>query len=211
MERISAPSRRRYGAALFLGTRVRPLDHVVASAYFAAASGRWARYTAGPRHLAAFAEGLAAIPAPAAVLDVGTGTGGSAALVAAAHPRATVVAVDTSRRMLAEARARHGDVPNLRFERATVTRLPFPDASFDLVTGLNAVADPMELRRVLRRGGMVLVAATTMPLRGDDSDWVQRWSATGFARVAGGDVDGGSWEVYRESTVGATRPAIRAR
>jgi ubiquinone/menaquinone biosynthesis C-methylase UbiE len=159
------------------------------------AARRWARYNESPHHLSAFGAGLDHCTRPGTVLDVGTGTGDAAAMVADRHPEASVVAVDTSRRMLAIARDRHRGA-NVTFRRCSVARLPFGDESFDLVTCVNAVPDPIEIRRVLRTGGAVLAAATTKTLGDDASDWVARWRAVGFRREAGADVDGGSWERY---------------
>lgn len=89
------------------------------------------------------------------VLDVATGPGYVAA--AAAARRATVVGVDFSAAMLAEAR-RHA--PAIDFREGDAEALPFPDASFDAVVmnfGLLHLGRPdralAEAHRVLRRGG----------------------------------------------------------
>lgn len=98
------------------------------------------------------------------VLDVGTGTGlvalGAARLVG---KRGTVVGVDVSERMLAEARRRAA--ANIRFVAMDAERLVFKDASFDLVFYGDVLAyleDPTasleEARRALRPGGRVAVA-----------------------------------------------------
>lgn len=195
LERATTGSRRRNAAGLFLGSRVDPVDRLVSAAYFTVAARRWARYDDGDHHLAAFRAGFATCPSASRVLDIGTGAGGSAALVASARPQATVLAVDTSRTMLRAARARYS-LPNLEFRRADVRRLPFPEATFDLVTFLNAVPEPVELHRVCRSGASVLAAATVVPVRDESSEWVARWRAVGFRRVAAADVDGGSWERY---------------
>jgi malonyl-CoA O-methyltransferase len=69
---------------------------------------------------------------PAAILDLGCGTGAGAAALAARWPGARVVAVDFSPEMLEAALHRAG---NTRLERvcAGAESLPFPDAAFDLV------------------------------------------------------------------------------
>ena len=196
LERWTSGSRSRVAEELFLGRRARTIDRLLSRAYFEVAARRWAGYNDDRHHLAAFTEGLDGCPLPTHALDVGTGTGESAALVARRHPSATVVAVDTSARMLRLARARHRDVPNLSFRRCSVSRLPFGDATFDLVTFVNAVPDPVELRRVLRPDGTVLAAATTVGLRDEASDWLRRWGELGYRRVAAGEVEGGSWERF---------------
>jgi ubiquinone/menaquinone biosynthesis C-methylase UbiE len=93
------------------------------------------------------------------VLDVGIGPGISGLALRDRLPAATIVGVDLSRRMLARARRRTegAAIPLLR---ADVTRLPFPPATFDAVTGhslLYLLPDPAaavrEIARVLRPGG----------------------------------------------------------
>jgi demethylmenaquinone methyltransferase / 2-methoxy-6-polyprenyl-1,4-benzoquinol methylase len=92
------------------------------------------------------------------VLDVATGTGAVAReLVARKH--CTVVGLDQSPEMLAEARRR---APSLTFVEGRAEELPFPDAAFDALTFtylLRYVADPAatlhELARVVRPGGTI--------------------------------------------------------
>ena len=94
---------------------------------------------------------------PARVLDVGTGTGAVARLVAARLPEAEIEGVDVSERMIDEAR-RLTDAPRVRFRVADAQKLPFPDGSFDLVTLGNMIPFFDELARVTAPGGHVLVA-----------------------------------------------------
>ena len=195
--RKTAPRRERAAASVFLVGSASPTDRLAASLYFALAARRWGRHTEHAHHLAAFTDGLTHCATPTAVLDLGTGAGASAAAVAARFPDATVVGVDTSRAMLREAERRHHQ-PNLSFRRGDVVRLPFADGSFDLVTVLNAVAEPRELLRVARPGAEVLLATTFLAPRDDDSVWVARWREVGFTRKATGAVDGGSWELYQK-------------
>ena len=95
------------------------------------------------------------------MLDLGVGPGVSAIGILERLPRATVVGVDFSARMLGVAR-RYLRRTNLSVElvHADATQLPFADASFDVVTGhsfLYITPDPQavlrEARRVLRPGG----------------------------------------------------------
>ena len=87
---------------------------------------------------------------PKRVLDVGTGTGAAARLVAARFPEADVTGVDVSERMLDEARG--SPTPRAsRIGRRTPERLPFDAASFDLVTLSNMIPFFDELARVSRR------------------------------------------------------------
>ena len=95
------------------------------------------------------------------VLDIGCGNG---ALLAALGSRiASGVGVDASAAMIAQANGRAGLHPALSFLTLDGPRLPFADASFDVVTSFLSFRyldwDPMlaEMRRVLRPGGRILV------------------------------------------------------
>lgn len=98
------------------------------------------------------------------VLDAGCGTGHTA-LYFARHV-AQVVGVDLSEAMLTQADSLAGErgISNVQFRRADVEDLPFPDASFDLVTTRYSAHHwprPLtalrEFRRVLRPGGRLLL------------------------------------------------------
>ena len=97
---------------------------------------------------------------PGRALDVGTGTGAAAFIIAERWPEAEVVGVDLAAGMLAEARRKTS--PELarlvRFEQADAERLPFADASFDLVTLSNMIPFFDELARVLAPGGAIVFA-----------------------------------------------------
>jgi demethylmenaquinone methyltransferase/2-methoxy-6-polyprenyl-1,4-benzoquinol methylase len=105
-------------------------------------------------------------PSPGlAVLDLAAGTGSSSVPLAAAG--AAVVPCDFSLGMLAEGRRRE---PLLPFVAGDALRLPFADETFEVVTvsfGLRNVADPaaalVELRRVTRHGGRLVVCEFSHP------------------------------------------------
>jgi demethylmenaquinone methyltransferase/2-methoxy-6-polyprenyl-1,4-benzoquinol methylase len=93
------------------------------------------------------------------VLDVATGTG-AVARELVRQKGCTVVGLDQSPEMLAEARRRLPD--NVELVEGTAEQLPFPDASFDALTFtylLRYVSDPAatlrELARVVRPGGTI--------------------------------------------------------
>jgi SAM-dependent methyltransferase len=113
-----------------------------------------------PGYMAAYEAGLAAVPPPRRVLDVGTGTGLGAFAVATRFPDADVVGVDLAEDMVAEARRKTPPelAGRVRFERADAARLPFSDGSFDLLTLGNMIPFFDELARVLAPGGTLLVA-----------------------------------------------------
>lgn len=114
-------------------------------------------------NLTAFAAALLHVkPEPERVLDVGTGTGEAALFCAREFPRASVRGIDISEAMIACAKDKVGLDPDGRvaFKVADAAAIPWPDASFDLVTALNVPLFFGEIARVLRPGGFVLVAAT---------------------------------------------------
>jgi SAM-dependent methyltransferase len=96
------------------------------------------------------------------VLDAGCGAGyGSAELAEAAH---SVVGVDVAPEAIAFA-TDHYQLPNLRFEQASCTALPFSDGSFELVVAFEVIehlADwrtfLTEVRRVLASTGQLVVS-----------------------------------------------------
>ena len=100
------------------------------------------------------------------VLDVGCGTGGAARALAARFPGVgSVIGLDKSETMVAEARARTGAGDGrVEFRVADAHDLPFPDASFDVAYALRVfeiVGEPRraleEMARVLRPGGHLVV------------------------------------------------------
>ena len=102
---------------------------------------------------------------PARVLDLGTGTGRAAFLIAKRYPEAEVVGVDLAEDMLAEARRlTPPDVAGrVRFERADAERLSYPDGSFDLVSLANMIPFFPELGRVTAPGGSVVFSFSGGP------------------------------------------------
>ena len=95
---------------------------------------------------------------PARILDVGTGTGAGALRLAQRFPAATIVGVDLSDAMLAQARRNTPNDLSLTYERADASALPFPAASFDLVTHANMIPFFDEVARVVAPGGHALFA-----------------------------------------------------
>jgi ubiquinone/menaquinone biosynthesis C-methylase UbiE len=118
------------------------------------------------RDPSAFAPVTAALEklpeAPRRVLDLGTGTGSVARLVAERFPGADVTGADLSERMISEARART-ESPRVSYIVADAQRLPFEDGAFDLVTLGNMIPFFDELARVVAPGGRVLFAFSAGP------------------------------------------------
>lgn len=109
-----------------------------------------------PDSFAPVEAALAALPEqPRKVLDLGTGTGSVAQLVAERYPEAEVIGVDVSPKMIDVARAKETRV---RFEVADAERLPYDAGAFDLVTLGNMIPFFDELARVVKPGGRMLIA-----------------------------------------------------
>jgi SAM-dependent methyltransferase len=147
-----------------------------------------AKYAASPVHkhgpsLPVLLEFAAPTPADSA-LDVATGTGHTAFMLAPHVGR--IIGVDVSAGMLDQARAqaRRTSVANISFEEAAAERLPFPDGHFTLVTSRHAPhhfrdlgAFLREAQRVLAPGGRLVIADQITP-HADLTAWVDTWQTT---------------------------------
>lgn len=106
----------------------------------------------------------------ARVLDVGCGTGRLAARLPELRSVRTVVGLDFSAGMLEQARARLASAEATALVRGDATRLPLADAAFDAAVSTEAFhwfpdqdAALVEIRRVLRPGGRLLLALVSPP------------------------------------------------
>lgn len=116
-------------------------------------------------------------------LDIGCGPGlTTEALARAVGEQGRVAGVDIAPAMLAIARRRCESLPQVGFEQADVTRLPYADASFDVALASQVyeyVEDIdsalRELARVIRPGGRALLV---------DTDWESAvWASHDDARM----------------------------
>ena len=138
---------------------------------FSAAAARYAASGVHARHGDLDALVVAAeLRGGECVLDLGCGTGHSTLALAARAGR--IVGLDLTDAMLAEARrlARERGLANASFERGDAEVLPYPDASFDVVTSrvsAHHYARPeravQEAARVLRPGGRLVVSDSVAP------------------------------------------------
>jgi ubiquinone/menaquinone biosynthesis C-methylase UbiE len=119
-----------------------------------------------PERTVVFEAGLDLVPeAPGRALDLGTGTGDAAFLMARRWPETEVLGLDFSERMVDEARAKTPSelAGRVRFEAADARHLPLPDGSIDLVGMNNMIPFFDELARVIAPGGHVVVAYSQGP------------------------------------------------
>ena len=144
----------------------KPTSAVVNGRLWGARAKDWAEIQEGQFSAAydAVFEACALGPG-ASCCDVGCGAGMAA--VRAAKRGALVSGLDAADNLLAIARSR---LPSGDFHLGDLEALPFPDASFDLVTGFNSfqfAANPVlalrEARRITKRGGRVVVMTWGVP------------------------------------------------
>jgi ubiquinone/menaquinone biosynthesis C-methylase UbiE len=119
----------------------------------------------GPESLIPLEAALEKIEPPRRVLDLGTGTGQGARALAKRFPEAEVVGVDLAPGMVEEARKLLEPelAGRVRYQAADASRLPFEDASFDLVVLLNMIPFFEELARVTAPGGSLVLAHSSGP------------------------------------------------
>lgn len=127
-------------------------------------AGRMELYYSPGRSWEATARALMTLLDLGDVLDLASGDGVFAELIAP-HAR-SVSGVDISGAVIAAARRRLADTPNVRFYELDMHQLPFADASFDHVFAMHALSysrDPGQLlreaARLLRPGGKLVLAA----------------------------------------------------
>lgn len=156
----------------------------------------------------------------AAILDVGCGGGRTVQRLATLAPEGKVVGLDYSPTSVAVSRdtnASEIEAGRVRIEQGSVSALPFPNSTFDIVTAVEThyywpelLANMREVLRVLRPGGtFVLIAETyrggpfsllygiVMPLLRaaflSDAEHRDLLTQAGFTEVAIDHVPGKSW------------------
>jgi ubiquinone/menaquinone biosynthesis C-methylase UbiE len=117
----------------------------------------WEATRVSRERLAPIEAALDALPSPPAqALDVGTGSGAVARVLAERWPDAEVTGVDVSPGMIAEARR----LGTQRYDVGDASRLPYGDGAFDLVTLNNMIPFFDELARVTAPHGHVAVSVS---------------------------------------------------
>jgi SAM-dependent methyltransferase len=123
-----------------------------------------------------------AVESDFAILDVGCGGGMTVRTLAALAASGTVDGIDYSKESVAASRRLNADLiaaGRVHIRQGLVSRLPYPDATFDLVTAVEThyywpslVDDLRQILRVLKPGGRLLVIAETY--KGRNLDWLYR-------------------------------------
>ena len=138
--------------------------------------GRWMVGGMNRAHAAVADWGMGHLPvaAPAEIAELGCGGGRNAAALLRRYPAARVTALDYSE--VSVEKARRG---RCRVVQGDVSRLPFGDGSFELVTAFETVyfwPGPVEsfreVYRVLRPGGAFLIVNESDGLGPNDERWL---------------------------------------
>jgi ubiquinone/menaquinone biosynthesis C-methylase UbiE len=115
----------------------------------------------GIAYQAAFQDGLSYVESnPSKVLDICTGTGFAAFLVANQFEDAAIKAVDLSPEMIKISREKAKDAgySNIIFRTGNAMKLDYPDNEFDMVVTSNAPVYLEEAVRLIKPGGEILIA-----------------------------------------------------
>jgi ubiquinone/menaquinone biosynthesis C-methylase UbiE len=122
---------------------------------------RWSRYVTNTLQ---FLNAWAELASTDRVLDVACGTGEFERIVLAEHPTQHIVGIDLSEPMVAIAQQKAQAFPQVSFQVATASALPFADHQFDVVVCANAfhyfdnpIVALMEMKRVLKPTGKVVI------------------------------------------------------
>ena len=149
---------------------------------------------------------------PGRILELGTGTGAGALMLAGRFPEAEVWAVDLSEAMIRQAQTKAPEDVRARLHVgvADAGALPHDAESFDLVCQLNLPLYADEIVRVLAPGGHVAIASTLgprTPYYTPDRVLRRRFERLGLEVLDGGQVGEGTYFLARRP--GRPQPAGR--
>src|SRR5580693_3501406 len=160
--------------------------------------GRWILRNMNSRHSKVTDWGLsqASIGKQEIVLDVGCGGGRTVSKLAAIAPQGEVYGIDHSQESVAMAMRMNKqwiDIARVEVREASVSRLPFSDGAFDIVTAVEThfwwPALPTDLREVLRvlrpSGRLIIIAEVYKGAEAFTSKAAERYSEkTGMALLS---------------------------
>jgi ubiquinone/menaquinone biosynthesis C-methylase UbiE len=209
-ERTPPPARVRIMGRALNNTLVRapwlwPVLRRPVEGFFDRSAPGWDERTGAgsPDHLAPLAAAALHVSgSPERVLDIGTGTGEGALLLAREFPRASVRGIDISDEMIRAAQGKIGLDPEGRvaFRVADAASLPYDVDSFDLVAQLNMPPFFAEIARVLRPGGHVIVASSwgaDTPFYTTNAVLERGFRRRGIETLTTGEVQHGTYYVGR--------------
>ena len=141
-------------------------------------------------------------PEPRRILELGTGTGTGALMLAERFPEAEIWAADLSEEMIRQAQAKVSEDQRARlhFEVADAAALPHEAESFDLVCQLNLPLYAGQIARVLAPGGYVAIASTLgprTPYYTPDTVLRRRFKRLGLEVLDGGQAGPGTYFLAR--------------
>jgi ubiquinone/menaquinone biosynthesis C-methylase UbiE len=151
-----------------------------------------------PDHLAPLDAALDRVERPTRALDLGTGTGLAARLVATRFRGVDVAGIDITEEMLRQAVTRGGVV---RYLLGDGSALPFGDDAFDLITAVNVFLFWDEVTRVLSPGGALAVEysrGAQTPINLPVPEVKRHLAAAGSFAFEDGTAGEGIWIVARK-------------
>lgn len=142
--------------------------------------------------------------APAHIADIGGGTGRAAYHLARRFPEAHATVIDLAPNMLAFGRNRAATepLPDVSFVAGDSAAIPLLADSTDLAYILNAPLIPSEMARILRPGGVVVLAFTYghhTPMYLEEATAREALQRAGFQQIESGERGEGSWVMGRAS------------
>jgi SAM-dependent methyltransferase len=165
------------------------------------AAARWDEQRGSAERLAPLAAACYRLePNPRRILELGTGTGAGASMLAQRFPTAEIWAVDLAEAMVQAARAKAGN--RVRFEVADAAALPYDDRSFDLVCQVNVPLYAKEIARVVAPGGHVIIASSLgprTPYYTPDSVVARQLRRHGLQPLPGGHAGAGTYFLARRA------------